>query len=30
MNKGKSLWVFIALEANTKFWIGFELYQAAA
>ena len=25
MNKGKSLWVFIALEANTKFWIGFEL-----
>jgi len=25
MNKGKALWVFIALEANTKLWIGFEL-----
>ena len=25
VNKGNPLWVFIALEAHTKFWIGFEL-----
>jgi len=25
VTKGKPLWVFIALEAHTKFWIGFEL-----
>ncbi|WP_027355015.1 IS1 family transposase, partial [Desulfosarcina sp. BuS5] len=24
-NKSQQLWVFIALESTTKFWIGFEL-----